>query len=98
MRAIDPNCYCFHCSWDDGRRGGTGAKLRVDHRRVSSSPQDKTTPLYIATAGQHVGSVLALIEAKAEVDAESRTTNAEVLPPFIMLERQATLHRACFCQ
>jgi hypothetical protein len=96
IRAVEPYYYCLQCSWDN--RGETGAKLRDDHRRVSSFLQDKTTPLYIAVAGQHVDSVLALIGAKAEVDVEGCPKNAEVLPPFIMLERQAVLHRDSFCQ
>jgi hypothetical protein len=57
--------------------------------------QDRTTPLYVAVTGQHAGCVRALIEAKAEVDAESWSGNAcstsitpgKVLPPFFMLKK-----------
>ena len=38
--------------------------------------QDKTTPLFMAAQSQHTGVVLALIEAKAEVDIECRPGNA----------------------
>ena len=45
--------------------------------------QDKITPLYVATQGQHLAVVQALIEAKAEVDIECRPENAAAVLSYL---------------
>ncbi len=57
-------------------------------------PQDKTTPLFIATISGHVGVVRALIEAGAEVDVECGDAAVTEVRPFPAdIRRTALLFR-----